>query len=371
VKIPLSFPDIGEAEIEAVTAVLRSGRLSLGPKLEEFEAAFAAYTGTTHSVGVSSGTAALHLAIRALGIGEGDEVIVPSFAFIAVANVLRYEKATPVFAEIDPLTLNLDPSRIEQEITPRTRAILVVQTFGVPAAMPQILEIARRHRLLVIEDACEALGAELGLRKTGSFGDVGIFGFYPNKQITTGEGGMAVTRSADLAARMRSLRNHGRTTSGKEWDFGEVGYNYRLSELHCALGVEQLRKIEHILRLRTSVAEGYRRRLESIVELQLPVHEVPEGRVSWFVYVVRLPVGAAGRHRDAVIRDLSERGIETGRYFPPIHLQPVFQKFALRPLPVTESAANRTIALPFFTRMTEEQLDTVCTAVRESVRGLA
>jgi perosamine synthetase len=371
-RIPLSFPDITQAEIDAVADVLRGGRLSHGPKQEEFEAAFAAYTSSAHAVAVSSGTAALHVAIRALGIGEGDEVIVPSFAFIAVANVLRYERAIPVFNEIDPITLNLNPGRIEEAITPKTRAILAVHTFGVPASMDKILQIARQHGLFVVEDACEALGTELGGSKAGTFGDIGVFGFYPNKQITTGEGGMAVTQSPEIAARMRSLRNHGRAAPRKDFDFGEVGYNYRLSELHCALGVEQLRRVEAILILRAGIARGYQRRLGSISGLQLPVREVAGGRISWFVYVVRLPEGTTARQREAILQKLTRRGIETGRYFMPIHLQPAFRapEFVRAALPITESVGERTLALPFFTKLTEGQMDEVSEALKEALEGL-
>jgi perosamine synthetase len=370
-KIPLSSPDITPAEIDAVVAVLRSGRLSLGEKLEEFEAAFAGYIGVPHAAAVSSGTTALHLAIRALGIGEGDEVILPSFTFVAAGNALRYERAMPVFMDIDPNTLNLDPTRIEGAITPRTRAILVVHTFGVPAEMNRVLEIARRRGLLVIEDACEALGAESGGKKTGTLGDAGVFGFYPNKQITTAEGGMLVTENADIAARIRSLRNHGRSPSGTGSEHKELGYNYRLSELHCALGIEQLKRVKSILRRRESVALGYHRRLQKFTALQLPLREIPGGRISWFVYVVRLPQGTTAKQREELIRRLASRGIETGRYFAPIHQQPAYDDVPVpMPLTITESLAGRTLALPFFNSITDSQLDEVCGALEESLREL-
>jgi perosamine synthetase len=369
-RIPLSSPDIGQAEIDAVVGVLRSGRLSLGEKLEEFESRFASYIGVPCAAAVSSGTAALHLAIRALGIGEGDEVILPSFAFIACVNALRYERVSPVFADIDPRTLNLDPGRIEEAITPRTRAILVVHTFGVPARMHEIMQIARRRGLFVIEDACEALGAELEGKKAGTFGDVGVFAFYPNKQITTAEDGMAVTQSPEIAMRIRSLRNHGRSASSGRFEHGELGYNYRLSELHCALGVEQLARIEAILSLRETVASGYHQRLKQVCFIQLPLLELPGRRISWFVYVVRLAESITATQRDAVVGELALRGIEAGRYFLPIHLQPACRDLpALRaPLPITESVAGRTLALPFFNRITDSQQDGVCEALRESLR---
>ena len=370
-KIPLSSPDITQAEIDAVVAVLRSGRLSLGTKLEEFEAAFAGYAGVRHAAAASSGTAALHLAMRAFGIGEGDEVILPSFTFIAAANALRYEGATPVFIDIDAKTLNLDPQRIEEAITPRTRGILAVHTFGVPAEMGAIQEIARRRKLLVIEDACEALGAEWGGKKTGTFGDAGVFGFYPNKQITTAEGGMVVTANEEIAARIRSLRNHGRAATGSGSEHNELGYNYRLSELHCALGIEQLKRVECILRRREAAALGYRRRLEKVGAVQLPLAEFPGGRISWFVYVVRLAEGTTARQREELMRRLASRGIETGRYFAPIHQQPAYEGVRVgRPLRVTESLATRTLALPFFNSMTDAQLDEVCGALEESLREL-
>lgn len=368
-RIPLSSPDIEQAEIDAVAGVLRSGRLSLGKKLGEFESAFAAYIGAPHAAAVSSGTAGLHLVIRALDLGEGDEVILPSFAFIAAANALRYERVSPVFADIDPRTLNLDAGRVEELITPRTRAILVVHTFGVPAAMNEIMEIARRRGLLVIEDACEALGAELDGKKAGTFGDAGVFAFYPNKQITTAEGGMAVTHRPEIAARIRSLRNHGRAASAERFEHAEIGYNYRLSELHCALGVEQLKRIETILQLRETAAFGYYERLAKLSAIQLPLREFPRGRVSWFVYVVRLTESATAAQRDALAGKLALRGIETGRYFAPIHLQPACRDLPAprAPLPVTESIAGRTLALPFFNRITNSQLDEVCEALIASI----
>lgn len=369
-KVPLSCADIDQADIDAVVAVLRSGRLSLGKKLEEFESEFASYTGGPYAVAVSSGTAALHLAIHALDIGEGDEVILPSFAFIAVANAVRYERASPVFADIEARTFNLDPDCIEDAITPRTRAILVVHTFGAPAAMNRIVQIARRRGLLIIEDACEALGAELDGKKVGTFGDIGVFGFYPNKQITTAEGGMVVTPHREIAARIRSLRNHGRSASARPFQHEELGYNYRLSELHCALGVEQLKRIETILQFREAAACGYHQRLGKLCSIELPSLELPGARISWFVYVVRLATGITASQRNVVLGKLALRGIEAGRYFEPIHLQPAYRDAPLlrAPLPVTEFVAGRTLALPFFTRITNSQQDAVCDALRESLR---
>lgn len=368
-NIPLSAPDITQVEIDAVTQVLRTSALSLGPKLEKFEHAMARYIGAPHAVGVSSGTAGLHLCIRALGIGEGDEVIVPSFAFIAAANAIRYERATPVFVDIDAATLNLDPARIESAISPRTRAILVVHTFGLPADMQPILDIAARHRLLVIEDACEAIGAEYHNRRVGSLGDVAVFAFYPNKQITTAEGGMIVTRNADLTVRMRALRNQGRHPSGDWLQHSELGYNYRLSELNCALGVEQLKRIESILTTRARIAQEYHERLQS-ERVILPPLEFSHARASWFVYVVRLLPHFNQSHRNAIIQSFASQGIGSARYFAPIHLQPAYAAWNSICLPVTESEAYRTIALPFFNRITSDQLDRVCAALSRELRRL-
>jgi perosamine synthetase len=357
-NIPLSEPDITEAEIEAVVAVLRTPRLSLGPVSEQFEAAVAAYVSVPHAVAVSSGTAGLHLCIRALGIGEGDEVIVPSFAFIAAANAIRYERAIPVFADIDPATLNIDPRRVEEAITPRTRAILVVHNFGVPADISTILAIAERHGLLVIEDACEAIGAEHHGRKVGSMGHAGVFAFYPNKQITTGEGGMVVTRDEALARRIRALRNQGRYETGDWFQHTELGYNYRISEINCALGLAQMSRLEEILSKRAAVASAYNQLLRRHQELTLPPLSVAEGRVSWFVYVVRL------RNRDAVMRGLGAAGVACGRYFAPIHLQPSYAAWRNSAnLPVTEAEASRTIALPFFSNLDGESIEMVCEAL--------
>lgn len=364
-KIPLSAPDITQAEIDAVVEVLRTPRLSLGPKLEEFERAMAGYVGVPQAVGVSSGTAGLHLCIRALGIGEGDEVIVPSFTFVAVANAVRYERATPVFVDIEAATLNLDPAKVEAAITPRTRAIVVVHTFGVPAEMDAILGIAARHGLAVIEDACEAIGAEYQGRRVGGFGDAAVFAFYPNKQITTGEGGMVVTRDEALARRVRALRNQGRYESDDWLQHSEVGYNYRLSEMQCALGVEQLKRIDEILAIRERVARGYDERLKG-EPLVLPVFSLPNARISWFVYVVRL-LPELGRYRDAILRSLTEQGIGCGRYFAPVHKQPASATWKDASLPVTEAEAARTIALPFFNAITSEKQDYVCEALSRAL----
>lgn len=387
--IPLSSPDITQAEIDAVTAVLRTPNLSLGPELPAFEAALAAYHGLPHGVAVSSGTAGLHLALLTLGIGEGDEVIVPSFTFIAVANAVIHVRATPVFADIDPLTLNLAPEAVERAITSRTRAMIVVHTFGVPADMDALLSIAHRHSLAIVEDACEAIGAgfrtETGAEsranpshtpssgRVGSFGDLAVFGFYPNKQITTGEGGAVLARDPAHAARLRSLRNQGRAATADWLDHAEPGYNYRLSELACALGRVQLARIGEILALRRDAAERYHQLLAaaSIPGLKLPTLVLPGRTISWFVYVVRLPERV---DRDRIRESLTADGIATGRYFAPIHLQPAWRAHpgaANARLPVTEAVAHRTLALPFFNRITAMQqhavANSLCRAIEDTL----
>jgi perosamine synthetase len=361
-RIPLSAPDITEADIKAVANVLRTPNLSLGPKVREFERAISNYVGTSDAIAVHSGTSALHLCIRSLGISEGDEVIVPSFAFIAVANVVRYERAIPVFVDIDSKTLNLDPDKVEAAITPRTKAILVVHTFGCPAEMSALLEIARRHRLYVIEDSCEAIGAEYDGRKVGALGDVGVFGFYPNKQITTGEGGAVVTNNSEFAAKIRKLRNQGRDESDEWIQHSELGYNYRISDINCALGIEQLNRIDTILDRREAIAREYNQRLGQHPNLKLPPLTLSRRKISWFVYVVRLGDRFTQCHRDWIVNEMKARGIGTGRYFAPIHLQPIYSSCAVpkSALPIAEFCASRSLALPFFNRIRQEQIEEVC-----------
>lgn len=335
--------------------------------MEEFEELVCRYVGQSFGVAVSSGTAGLHLCIRALGIGAGDEVIVPSFTFVAAANAVRYESATPVFVDIEPRCLNLDPNCIEAAITPRTRAIIAVHTFGCPADMRAILEIARRHQLRVIEDACEAIGAMYQGRHVGSFGDAAVFAFYPNKQITTGEGGLVVTGDPRLAREIRAMRNHGRYESDEWHQYSILGYNYRLSEINCALGCAQMRRITEILGLRERVARRYEALLSDVTSLVLPLIDVQSIRLSWFVYVVRLVDHFGQDQRDAIVRLLHERGIGCGRYFAPIHSQPAYADLPVRrPLPVTESISRRTLALPFFSRLDDERVGRVAASLREA-----
>lgn len=372
--IPLSAPDITEAEIDAIVSVLRTPRLSLGPQMEAFEAAMAALTGVSHAIAVSSGTAGLHLALLALNIGSGDEVIVPSFTFIAVANAVRYVGAQPVFADIDPVTLNLDPRSVEASLTPRTRALIAVHTFGRPAEMSALVDLARHHGLLLIEDACEAIGATIDNRPVGSFSDAAVFAFYPNKQITTGEGGMVVTPHVDTARRMRALRNHGRYPSagrGFEEAHAELGFNYRLSEIQCALGVVQLARLDAILTRRDTIARLYCELLAETPDLVLPATHVPGWRLSWFVFVVRLADDRTAAHRDRIRQSLAAAGVASGRYFAPIHLQPAYAAWRAKThLPVTESVADRTLALPFFNGLTDKPIQRVCLELQRALRAL-
>lgn len=371
-SIPLSSPDITEQDIEAVTDVLRTSSLSLGPKLFEFERALSQYLGTGDVVAVHCGTSGLHLCIRALGISEGDEVIVPSFAFIAVANVVRYERATPVFVDIDEQTLNLDPDLLEEAITSRTRAIIVVHTFGCPADLSRIMQIARRHGLYVIEDACEALGGEYEGQKVGVLGDAGVFAFYPNKQITTGEGGAVVTKTPEFAIKLRKLRNQGRDNSEDWFQHSDLGYNYRISDINCALGMEQLKRIDTILARREAIARTYTQILDDDAGLTLPPLSLPDRKISWFVYVVRLGKRFDQLHRDWVVKEMRLRGIALGRYFAPIHLQPIYRSFSTPKtlLPVTEFHASRALALPFFNRIREEQISEVCRTLLNLIRSI-
>ena len=356
--VPMSAPDISEEDVQAVAEVVRSGRLALGPKTEEFERLVAEYVGVKHAVAVSSGTAALHLIVKALGIGPGDEVLVPSFTFVASVNVILYEGAKPVFVDIEPDTYNLDPGDLERKITPRTKAIMVVDVFGHPAEWDEILRIAEKYGLKVIDDSCEALGAEYKGRKLGQFGDAAAFAFYPNKQMTTGEGGMIVTDDDQIAKLCRSLRNQGRREMGAWLEHEWLGYNYRMTEMSAALGVSQLKRIETLLAKRERVARMYTERLSEMELVRTPVVR-PYVRMSWFVYVVRL---AEGMCRDTVMKALAEKGIPTRGYFSPIHLQPYIRKqFGTKEgmLPVTESVAKRTIALPFHNNLSEQEIEYV------------
>ncbi len=365
-EISLSRPDITAQDERLVLEALRSGRLSIGPMQEEFERLVASAAGCSHGIAVSSGTAGLHLAMLALGVGEGDEVITTPFSFIASANCILYVGARPVFCDICPQTLNMDPAKVEAAITPRTKAIIAVEAFGNPAYMDAYANIAAKHEIPLIEDSCEALGTVCNGRRCGSYGRAGVFGFYPNKQITTGEGGMIVTDDDHLADMCRSLRNQGRPArmSGSlgNWLRHErLGFNYRLSELNCALGVSQMRRLDELIERRREIARAYIDRLRSSSEIMLPTIE--EGcELSWFVFVVRLSTEYSQRERDRILLGLRNHDVGCADYFPCIHLQPPYEAlgFEAGSFPIAESVSHRTIALPFHTRLSERDIDLVC-----------
>ena len=430
--IPMSAPDITEEDVQAVAEVVRSGRLALGPKTEEFEKRIADYVGVKHAIAVSSGTAALHLIVMALGIGPEDsargimkdlphgiretktfhgvkstsraEVLVPSFTFASSVNVILFEGATPVFVDIEPDTYNLDPKDLERKVTPRTKAIMVVDVFGHPAEWDEIRQIAEQHNLKVIDDSCEALGAEYNSRKSkvqspesqlqspqsrvgsheskasnqsgqaesqwkklGRFGDAAAFAFYPNKQITTGEGGVIVTDDAGIAEICRSLRNQGRGEMGAWLEHERLGYNYRMTEMSAALGVSQIKRIDEILAKRAHVAAMYTERLSGLEGVRPPVVR-PHVRMSWFVYVITLEEGL---DRDVVMREMAKKGIPTRGYFSPMHLQPYIRDMLGTHegmLPITESVAKRTIALPFHNNLREDEIDYVVENLADIVK---
>ncbi|MBI4423408.1 MAG: DegT/DnrJ/EryC1/StrS family aminotransferase [Elusimicrobia bacterium] len=371
-SVPLSNPDITDRERDAVLEVLRTSNLSLGPKVVEFEEKIAAYAGRKFAVAVNSGTSGLHLIVKSLGLGPGDEVITTPFSFIASSNCLLYENVTPVFIDIEPDTYNLNPDLIEAAITPRTRAILAVDVFGQPARYDVIEAIARKHGLKVISDCCESIGAEYQGRRSGRFGVAGVFAFYPNKQITTGEGGVVVTDDADVARLCRSYRNQGRGEKGGWLAHERLGYNYRLSEISSALGIVQLARIEEIILKRQKVAETYGRLLGRLPGIQLPRIHPDVTRMSWFVYVVRLADRFSRAERDQIVLSLTREGIGANIYFQPIHLQPFYrERFGFKPgsFPITEAVADRTIALPFHNHLTPQLAETVVRCLEEAIEG--
>lgn len=374
-QIPLAQPALGAHEEQAVLEVLRSGRLSLGPRLGEFERAFAAQVGAPLASAVSSGTAGLHLALRAVGVTDGDEVVTSPFSFVASANAALYERARPVFADIDPLTLNLDPAAAEAAIGPRTKALLPVHIFGYPADIAAFEAIASRHRLPIVEDACEALGAKHadGV-PVGGRGHPAVFGFYANKQLTTGEGGMVTLADQALKETIDSERNQGRSPDMDWLDHDRLGFNYRLSDIACAIGLAQLGHLGETLAQRAQVASLYVQALAGIEELTLPCRDHGGAARGWFVFVVQLPRSVA---RDEVVRELAKRGVQSKPYLPAIHLMSFYrQRFGHREgeFPVCEDVAARSLALPFFAQMSEGQVSRVAqqlAAVLAEARGRA
>lgn len=386
--IPMSSPDLTDAERQAVLAVVQTRRLSMGPQIEAFEEAFRRQTGCRHAIAVSSGTAGLHLCVRAAGIGPGDLVITTPFSFVASANVLLYENAIPIFVDVDPRTGNLDPAEVQAAVEDLTaggkamqhwlprrgganaavKAILAVDVFGQPADYDALQPIAQQYGLRLIEDACEALGAEYKGRKAGTLGDYGVFAFYPNKQITTGEGGLIITDDDRAAGLMRALRNQGRAPGDTWLQHTYLGYNYRLDEMSAALGVVQMARLEELLAARQRVADWYQQLLQEIPGVETPFVAPETSRVSWFVYVIRLPHGI---DRQQVAGRLAQHNIPVRPYFLPIHLQPyMIERFGYQPgdYPVTEDLGRRGLALPFSGKMTQAQVELVCQALQAAIQ---
>jgi perosamine synthetase len=378
-QIPLARPELGEREEELVLEVLRSGRLSLGPKLEQFENEFASWLGSDDAAAVSSGTAALHLGVRALGWGEGDEVLTTPLSFVASSNCLLYEGATPVFCDIDPVTLNLDPAGAQSAADNRSLAgILPVHIFGYPADLLALERIADAYDVPILEDACQALGAvDAEGRAVGTAGHPAAFAFYANKQMTTGEGGVLVPAGDEMAERARSERNQGRSPDMSSVDHVTVGFNYRMTDLQAALGIAQVERLDDMLTARAALAAGYREGLMAAGGapagqgdpdgLVLPCDDSGDEQRSWFVYVVQLPQGA---DRDAVRRSLAEEGVQSKAYLPCIHLMTPYRErfgFSGGEFPVAERVAERSLALPFFSSMTESQVEQVCTVLSRAL----
>lgn len=392
----MADPDITQREIDAVTKVLVSGQLSIGEWLRDFERAFAKRVCSRYAVGVSSGTAGLHLAVLCCGIEAGELVVTTPFSFVASSNSILFENAVPLFVDVDERTGNIDPSQVAEAVRDlgrrspsarrwlppsmrhhspseisRVAGILPIHAFGVPADMDPLLETARAQDLPVIEDACEALGSEYKGRPAGSLGDLAVFGFYPNKQITTGEGGMVTTSNPEHRRLLRSLRNQGRDKFGEWLEHNRLGYNYRLDEMSAALGLVQLRRLDRLMANRDHVARSYSERLGDCEWIELPSPPAEATRISWFVYVVRIKPPAS---RDQVRELLESRGIETRVYFSPIHLQPFYrEKFGYQPgsFPVAEKWGETALALPFFGKMSEEQVELVCRELLEAVEASA
>jgi len=366
VKVPIARPDITDKEVEAVVDVIKSDILSIGPKIQEFEENVCDYVGVKNAVAVNSGTSALHLLVRALGFEEGDEVITTPFSFIASSNCLLFEKVKPVFVDIEPETMGMDLDKVEEKITEKTKGILTVDVFGQPFDIERTIEIAEKHNLKVIDDACEAIGAEWKGKKVGTFTH-STFAFYPNKQMTTAEGGMIVTNDDEVAELCRSMRSQGRAITGT-WLFHErLGYNYRMSELHAALGLVQLSRLDEMLARREEVAQKYNERLEGIKEVTIPYITPEVTRMSWFVYVVRLDKNV---NRDGVIEYLKDQGVQSKPYFTPIHLQPFYTEmfgYKRGDFPICEEVGDSVLALPFFNKISDEEIDYVCSCLEKGI----
>lgn len=347
-KYPIAKPHITRSEKRAVLDVLNSGNLSLGPKHKEFEEKFAKKIGTKYACSVSSGTAGLHLAMIAANIKPGDEVITTPFSFVASANSILYVNAKPIFVDIDPVTFNIDLSKIEKAITKKTKAILVVHIFGQPANMSEIVKIAKKHSLKIIEDACESICAEHDRKMVGTFGESAVFAFYPNKQMTTGEGGMIVTNDKKVYEICSSLRNQGRSENMQWLDHERLGYNYRMDEMSAALGLAQLAKLDKMIVQRQQIAKWYKEALLPHSDIVTAPQTDPTNTHTWFVYIVTLKNGA---NRNHVIEDLAAKNIQTKAYLPSIHLFKFYRtKFGFKKgdFPISEKVSNTSLALPIY-----------------------
>ncbi|HWH55468.1 MAG TPA: DegT/DnrJ/EryC1/StrS family aminotransferase [Gaiellaceae bacterium] len=359
-----------EREEELVLEVLRSGRLSLGPTIDRFEELAAERVGAAYAAAVSSGTAGLHLLCHIAGFGSGDEVITSPVSFVASANCFMFEGATPAFADVDPRTLNLDPAALEAAITARTKGVVAVDMFGYPCELDEIRAVCDRHGLILIQDSAEALGAEYKGTPVGGHGPSAVFGFYPNKQVATGEGGVVVTHSEEEWQLLRSLRNQGRTYDTGAWfDHVRLGFNYRWTDVQAALGIAQLEKLDRILERRAAAAARYEELLADVEGVETPLADDPDHRRSWFVYVVEL---AAGIDRDAVMTELREHGIGSAEYVPCVHLQPYMrERYGFREgmFPVAEGVCSRTLALPFFPQLEQDDQARVVETLRAALGG--
>jgi dTDP-4-amino-4,6-dideoxygalactose transaminase len=366
-QVGLSAPWLDEREEELVVDVLRSGRLSLGPTIDRFEEVFAEAVGAPYAAAVSSGTAGLHLLCVAAGIAPGDEVITSPYSFVASANCAIYEGATPVFADIDPRTWNLDPAAVKAAITTRTKAIVAVDIYGYPSELEELQALCERNGLVLIDDACEALGARYDGRPVGAQGQDAVFAFYPNKQITTGEGGVVTTHSEATWRLLTSLRNQGRADGGGWLEHARLGFNYRIDDIRAAVGIGQLEKLDAILSARRDAAARYARLLADVDGPQLPCADDERHARSWFVYVVALPPAT---DRERVIAELEAAGVQTARYLPCIHLQPYMRErygFGEGLCPVAEDLSARTLALPFHARIAEDDQAYVVDALRTAL----
>ncbi|MCL5072090.1 MAG: DegT/DnrJ/EryC1/StrS family aminotransferase [Actinobacteria bacterium] len=364
-NIPIAKPYIDKSDIDLVVKVLKSGYLSLGPRHIEFEKMFSSIIDSKYAISVANGTCGLHLAVKAIGIKEGDEVITTPFSFVSSANCLLYEKAKPVFVDIDETTYNLNADSIEKAITKKTKAILVVHIFGQSADMEKIMKIAKAYKLKVIEDACESLGSFYNKKKTGTFGDVGVFAFYPNKQMTTAEGGMMVTNDQKIYMLCKSLRNQGREDNNKWLQHKYLGYNYRLSELHSALGITQLKKINFLLSERIKIAGYYNKYLQGNKNIILPEIGVNRNH-TWFLYVVRI----MNNNRNSAISKLEHVGIQTRAYLPSIHLQPFIKKmfgYKKGDFPVSEEISSQTLALPLYIGLKENDVEYISKKLKKAI----